>query len=91
MVTNQKDWDLYLRFGSRLHDQSWIVQPIFHWYAHRWLSLSVNDGRMVEYLLDQAPEATLTIKAPGFPMQTSVSWFLGQWSWQVSLAENWKF
>ena len=83
------DWEWSARIGNRLNDGTWIVQPVGRWYFLPHLMVSINDGRMVEYLLHQEPKAELCFYANKLPLQTSLQWIDDRISWELTLRERW--
>lgn len=78
-----------LRVGMR-QNRSWIAQPVVVWQPLNYLQASINNGRMVEFLLDQAPKAELKLKSPNFPLSTSLMWINDETCWLVSVQEQWQ-
>ena len=89
-VLSDAGWSIDWRTGFRFDGSSWLLQPVLHWRLLPYLSIGVNDGTMVEYLLNQEPLAQMVIATPGVPLQSAFQWEQGQLCWKAILTDTWQ-
>ncbi len=82
--------DLTLRVGFRGHNGTWMLQPVVKVFLTPWLTGKLNNGRVVDHLLDQYPDAELVLLNEDFPVSTAIQYMRKQITWQISLHERWR-